>query len=170
MRAEGHVGLPDANGDGSLDDFDRDGQTKDEAYGRVAIGLDKMFLWQNSVISAEYAYFSDGADSVDGYLARALRFYPDDPTYLGRHYAGASASLEIIPILRTALLVLVNLGDGSGMAMASLSYNIADEADFVGGLLMPWGKRAPGAAGLPVLGSEMGSAPVSGFLETRFFF
>ena len=80
--------------------------------------------------------------------------------------------LELIvqyPFL-SALLALVSLGDGSGMAMASLSYSIADEADFVGGLLIPWGERTAGAAGLPVLGSEMGSAPVAGFLETRFFF
>jgi hypothetical protein len=166
FRAEGHVGFPDADGDGALDD-DRN------VYVRAAGGPSLVFNWQNATIGAEYLLQLDGAQDPDGYLERATEFYPDDIRYLGQHYVGVVAGLETIPILRLNAISLINAADGSGLAGAFLAYNIADEADFVGGVYVPWGDEPdftgyPFAA--PTLGSEFGQSPVTVFLETRFYF
>jgi hypothetical protein len=160
------VGFPDEDGDGTLDD-DRD------IYVRAAGGPSLVFTWQNATIGAEYLFQLDGADDPDDYLDRATKFYPDDIPYLGQHYVGVVAGMETIPILRLNALSLINATDGSGLAGLFLNYNIADEADFVGGFYVPWGEK-PDFAGYPfappTLGSEFGQSPVTVFLETRFYF
>lgn len=165
LRSEAHVGFPDANGDGKLDP-DRD------VHVRLAAGPDVSFAWQNLVIGAEYAFFSDGGKDPDDYLNRAGRFFADDVPYLGRHYVGASMGMEIIPILRFSAITLVNAGDGSGLAGPFLMLNVADEADLLAGVFIPWGKGAdldPTSLNLD-LGSEYGLASVSAYLETRVAF
>ncbi len=174
LRAEGHAGFPDREGTGSLDDVDGDEETTDDIHGRLAAGFDVMFDWHNASIGAEYAFFSDGAGSPSSYLERAMRFFPDDQFYLAGHYAGVSLGGDIVPILRANAVVLFNAIDYSGMGMVSLIYNIADEADFVGGVMIPWGNQsvtvsAPPEAGV-TLGSEFGIMPLTVFLETRFYF
>ncbi len=167
IRGEGHVGFPDANGDGTLD-------SQREIHGRMALGTDMNFAWQNSAFSLEGLYLTDGAAAPDAYLARALSFYPDDPAYLNQLYLGLSAGGEIIPILRLNALLMLNARDGSGLGSLTLLYSIADEADFVGGLLIPWGEKpmvqsdAPGD--MPTVTSEFGLVPITLFMETRFYF
>lgn len=166
LRAEFHVGFPDAHGDG------RDEQDR-PIYGRVAAGPSMMFAWQNAVVSAEYLYASDGAASPSGYVERALAGYTDDQPYLGRHYVAAAFAAEIIPILRGSVTGLVNASDGSGLAGVSLIYNVADESDLILGVFVPWGKGLRGfdpVTGIPELGSELGLSPLSVYLEARVFF
>ncbi len=173
LRAEGHVGFPDAKGDFSMDDLDHSGSTKNDIYTRFAVGIDSFFTWHNSTVGAEYMYLSDGASSPERYLERATRFFPDDQLYLGRHYLGITASTEALPVLKVALMGLLNLEDASGTAVATLLYSIADEADFVGGLIVPFGKRqSPEAAASEPFApkSEFGQNPFSLFLESRFYF
>jgi hypothetical protein len=172
IRAEGHVGFPDTDGDFEMDDIDGDGRTVDGFHARLSTGMDVMFTWHNSTIGAEYMYLSDGARSTDRYFDRVLTLYPDDPTYLGRHYLGFSLGTEIIPILRTMGFVMVNAEDGSGIFTWNLMYNISDEADAILGVMIPFGK-APVEISTEVpitLESEYGQLPINGFVETRFYF
>ena len=115
----------------------------------------------------------DGAATPDDYIERAGRFYPDDQFYLGAHYAGISMGCEIVPILRAQIMGLMNLQDTSGLAVWTLVYNISDEADFIGGMMIPWG-RAPAFEGPPTnlvdIRSEFGTSALTVFLETRFYF
>jgi hypothetical protein len=74
--------------------------------------------------------------------------------------------------------------DYSGFSSTMLIYNIADEADFVGGVMIPWGKRPTvtmppptdpeddpcDSASNPELQSEFGLMSFTVFLETRFYF
>ena len=56
--------------------------------------------------------------------------------------------------------------------VASLLYDISDEASFAGGLLLPWG-RAPeldGVTNMLRLRSEIALLPLTVVLETRFYF
>ena len=133
-----------------------------------------MFEWQNATVGVEYMFISDGALYTDDYFRRAEAFYPDDLFYLGRHYAGASASMDIVPILRAGVMGIVNLTDGSGLAALNLTYNIADEADLVAGAMIPWGEQPPNdvlaLGGITSLPSEFGIMPVMAFMETRFYF
>jgi hypothetical protein len=169
LRAEGHVGLSDADGDGELDDG---GVGRDEIHGRLAVGADLPFEWHNARVAAEYSFVSDGAGAPDEYVARALRRLPDDQPFLGRHYVGASVVGEIIPILVASAMGLVNLEDGSGLAALSLIYSVADEADLVAGMQLPWGRR-PIADASPLGAtpqSELGLWPASVFAEARIYF
>jgi hypothetical protein len=169
LRAEGHVGVSDGDGDGELDDGDRG---RDEVHGRVAAGLDVPFEWHNANIAAEYSFVSDGAGDPADYLGRAGRWYPDDQPFLGRHYVGASVRGEIIPILLGSVMGLVNVEDGSGLAAVSLLYSVADEADLVAGVQLPWGPRP--VADSSELGatpeSEMGLWPLAAYAESRIYF
>ena len=174
VRAEGHVGFADHDGDGTLDPDDDDapaGSDRDAVHVRAAVGADHQFVWRNAAVALEVLYHSDGVRRPEQYITRAAALFPDDQPYLGQIYLGASGGLEVIPILRLTALTLVNLADGSGLAAIFLLYNIADEADCAAGALVPWGDRIDaGAAGLPVMQSEYGEAPVTLFLETRFYF
>lgn len=166
LRAEFHVGIPDALGDGH-DRHDR------PIYGRVAAGPSMTFGWQNTMISAEYLYASDGAAKPSGYIERALASYSDDLPYFGRHHVALATSLEIIPILRVSFAGLVCASDGSGLAGVSFIYNVADESDLILGVFVPWGKGLQGIDPItlqPTLGSEFGLAPISAYLEARVFF
>jgi hypothetical protein len=173
IRAEGHAGFPDEDADGLLNDVDGNGDELDDIHGRFSFGLDVPFTWHNANIAAEYAFYSDGTGDPDRYIERAQNFYPDDQPYMGRHYVGLNVGMDIVPILRANLLGLLNAEDYSGMASFMLVYSIADEADFVGGLLIPWGERpespAPPAT-VPALNSEFGLMALTVFLESRFYF
>lgn len=172
LRAEGHVGFPDQDGQGGMDDLNADG--RDVIYGRLAGGLDVLFEWRNSHMSAEYLFVSDGAHRPGSYEERAGRLFPDDLVFLGRHYAGLSAGMELIPILRASVLGMMNVEDFSGLAALTFVYSIADEADFVAGLMVPWGAvpQVTGPATNLVLDlrSEFAVMPVTVFLESRFYF
>ncbi len=169
IRGEGHVGIPDLEGDG------RKGQA-DEArriHGRLSAGPNLMFDWHNASLGAEYAFFSDGAASPDDYIARSQRFFPDDLPYLAQHYVGVNAGMEIIPILQASTAAIVNASDGSGLVTASMVYSVADEADLIGGLFVPWGTRASVRDDplMPLdLGSEFGNGGLTLYFESRVFF
>jgi hypothetical protein len=168
LRGEGHVGIPDLDGDGrSGDDLDN------KIHGRLSAGPSLMFAWKDLTLGVEYGYFSDGASEPADYLTRAGRFYPDDLLYLGEHYLGVLAGLTIIPVLRGSVLTMISATDGSGLAGLSLSYSVADEADLIAGAYVPWGaglRTGDGPIPIPELGSEFGLSPVSAFLEMRVFF
>ena len=174
LRAEAHAGFPDADGRGSLDDIDGDGQSRDDIHGRLALGIDKMFTWHNIRVSVEYMYISDGATSPTGYLDRILRFYPDDQTFMGSHYVGLSAGGEIVPILMVQGMVLFNAQDFSGLGALFFIHNMTDESDLVIGLLAPWGDKPsvdlnhldPSS----VIKSEFGLMPLTAFIECRVYF
>lgn len=174
-RAEGHLGLADANGDGRLDDSPSAPPASLNGrplHGRFAVGLDYFTTWQNAAVGLEYLYVSDGADAPAGYLGRASALFPDDTPYLGQHYLGLTGGGEILPILRVQLLALLNATDGSGLASLFVVWNATDEIDVMGGALLPWGQAptvaAPGA--LPTLRSEYGAAPVTVLAETRIYY
>lgn len=167
LRGEGHVGFPDLNGDG------RDDGDTEPVHVRLAGGPSLNVGWRGFSISTEYSFISDGAKRPSELIERASRQFPDDVPLLGRHYVGAATGIEILPILRTNVIGLVDAGDGSGQVGLSLLYSVADEADLIMGVFAPWGKE-PRVTGDPdnpiVLRSELGASPVSVYVEARTFF
>ncbi len=170
LRAEGHAAFADRDADGELDDSDETTLARDEVSARVAAGADISFSWHNAMIAAEYAFFSDGAASASDYLERAARLFPDDSMYLGQHYLGLSTGLEIIPILRASVTSLINLQDPSGIVSGALNLDVAEEATFAGGVLVPWGEHAVAGPHDVSMKSEHGIWPLTVFAETRLYF
>lgn len=167
LRSEFHVGVPDEEGDGWQPGEDR------PIYGRVSAGPMITFAWQNASLMAEYMYASDGASAPPDYLQRAQEGFSDDLPYLGRHYVGLAGGLELIPILRLGLTMLVSGTDGSGLAGVALTYNVADESDLILGVFVPWGRGLRSfdpMTGSLELGSEFGLSPITAYLEARVFF
>lgn len=168
LRAEGHVGIPDLDGDGRRgDDLDH------PIYGRVAGGPNVNFAWRSLTVGAEYAYLSDGADRPADYIDRASRLYPDDLPYLAQHYVGVVLGLQPIPILSAGAVTFVNATDGSGLVGLNASYSISNEADLILGSFIPWGPSARATANplMPVeLASEFGAGGFTLYLESRVFF
>jgi len=161
VRGEGHVGFPDADGDGLTDR---------NPYGRFAVSVDKLFNWQNLFVGVEYAFFSDGINGGGiGYLERATRLFPDDLGFMGKHYAVVSAGVEVIPVVSAGTAVIINASDGSGIVTVSVRYDVADEATFSAGALIPWGRRPETVLELDRI-TELGLAPIAIFLETQVYF
>jgi hypothetical protein len=175
VRAEGHLGFPDRDGDYESGENAAD-RARDDLHGRVAGGVEVPFTWHNSAVGVEYAFLSDGASDPDAYLDRALTLYPDDLYFLGRHYLGLTAGGEIIPILYANVVSLFNVLDPSGLVAVTLLYSIADEAEFVGGFFVPWGEKPragdalAGETSIPEIRGEFGMVPYLLFMETRFTF
>ena len=162
LRAEGHLGMPDRDGNGRLDG---------PIYGQLAARVEHSWPWHNLNIGAEYAYFSDGAAAAADYVARAARLFPDELPYLGQHYAGVNATIDLIPILNLAVVGLVNALDGSGITTCTLTYNASNEVDVSLGVLGGWGYRPRVMAdGTPYLRSEFGTTPLTGYLQTNIAF
>ncbi len=139
LRAEGHAGFPDADGDGKILE-DNDGERA--IYGRVAGGFDIGFVWRNANIAAEYAYFSSGELRPENYLYQLATFYPDDVPYFGQHHLGLTAGFQPVPILTLNAFSIVNLTDASGLAGPMLMLSISDEVDMLVGMYAPWGRSA----------------------------
>jgi hypothetical protein len=162
LRAEGHFGMPDRDGDGHIDG---------PLYGQLSARIEHSWPWHNVTVGGEYAFFSDGAAATSDYLARATRLFPDELPYLGRHYAGVNAGIDLIAILNLAVVGLVNAADGSGLTTLALTYNASNEVDLSLGLLAGWGYRPiPAANGAPLLRSELGATPITAFLQTTISF
>jgi hypothetical protein len=166
LRAEGHLGVPDRDGRGRGDD-------DDALHVRLAGGPSLNVGWHGLTLGAEYAFYSDGANDPADYLDRFTRRFPDDQPLLARHYVGFNGGIEIIPVLQGGVLTMINANDGSGLAGLSLLYSLADEADLIAGVFAPWGDD-PMPTGDPmnpiVLHSELGTGPLTLYLEARAFF
>jgi hypothetical protein len=166
LRGEAHLGVPDRTGNGH---DDRDAPL----HVRLAAGPSLDVGWHGLTLGAEYAFYSDGAKDPSDLIARATRRFPDDVPLLGRHYASAVIGVELLPILRANALALVDAGDGSGLAGVGFAYSLADEADLLLGLFVPWGKNpvvSPDPTMPIVLRSELGASPLSLYAEARVFF
>lgn len=170
LRAEGHAGFPDEGGRFSPTDRDEDGRFRDDLFARLAVGADLSLPARGAYFALEYMYQSDGARDPSGYLSRATSLPPDALGFLGRHYLGGTAGIDVTPLLRGQALVIWNAEDSSGVGMVSLVYSIADEADAVLGALVGWGSSSPSGPQAFELRSEYGSAPAAIFCESRFFF
>ena len=162
LRAEGNFSMPDRNGDGHIDG---------PLFGQVAARVEHSWPWHNLSIGGEYAFFSDGAPVPADYLVRATMFYPDELPYLGEHYVGVNAGIDLIAILNLGVVGLVNAADGSGITTVSLTYNASNEVDLNLGMLAGWGYRPRAAPdGTIVIRSEFGATPITAFLQTTISF
>ncbi len=166
LYTEGHAGIRDR----TIGAVPRDSLgVVDRKYLQVMVGARWMGGRRNTVLSVEYAYLSNGV-SPDRYGDLMRLLYADEFTHPGTQYAGMSAGMELHPLLQLAGLYVMNVIDKSGLGSASLAASIGDNAEWVTGALLPFGKRATVKENNPVIRSEFGDMPFTAYTELRYYF
>ncbi len=86
---------------------------------------------------------------------------------LGRNVAAVHGSFQPHPLIGVALLSILNLDDGSVLAVPSVSYSAGNEMTLSGGLFLGIGSE--GSLPQPPT-SEYGSVPTTLYLSLSAFF
>ncbi|MBN2344622.1 MAG: hypothetical protein JXX29_13230 [Deltaproteobacteria bacterium] len=168
LYSEGHTGFLDKNNASRNADTQ---QAIDSVYVQITMGSQVSFNWRNAVLIGEYAFLSNGTTPFRYTNLGAARRYPDEVPLLGSHYGAVSFTMELHPLLYLNTLGLMNLGDKSGYASVSLAFSIGDNAEWLAGIITPFGKKNNLTTGNAVIvRSEMGTAPFTGFTELRYYF
>ena len=166
LYTEGHAGIRDKKtGSVSMDALD----VVDRKYVQVVAGARWMGGSRNAALSVEYAYLSNGV-TADRYGDLMLLLYADEFSHPGTQYVGMSAGMELHPLLQLAGLYMMNVIDKSGLGSVSLAASIGDNAEWVSGALLPFGKRATVKENVPVVRSEFGDMPFTAYTELRYYF
>ncbi len=162
IRGEGHYAVPD-----------EDIYPDQDGYLQAAVGFDRK--WPNSLhVFLEYLYRENGVDDPSDYARAFLAGETGGGSFSAKHYAVAAARYELHPLVNWEGNVMMNLNDGSLIGSSFIRYSVADEADFVCGVMIPAGEspgiRETGGVETPVIESEYGTYPASVYAEVRFFF
>jgi hypothetical protein len=143
-----------------------------ENHFNAVIGVDRRF--DNSLHLA-LEYFYNGTADTDSFELSLARVAIGESFSVSEHQAGALVSYELHPLLLGQLTYIFSFSDYSSLIGPSLSYSIADEAEFLAGALVAIGKRPrtrQTALGFPypALRSEFGTYPNVFFGEVKFYF
>jgi len=124
-------------------------------------------------------YQSVGAARPDRYLdvAALPEFQRGQLWSLGRYYAAAAATYELLPILTVGTSCVANLGDRSALLGPNLAWSLGDESVLVAGGYLTLGDRPdatlspdPDPARPIKLRSEFGTSPASLYLQFKAYF
>jgi hypothetical protein len=90
---------------------------------------------------------------------------------LGRHYLGASASIELNPLFLLSPNLFLNLGDGSGLAQLVGQYDLAQDWQLLVAANIPFGGSGTEYGGLDVPGTDLQFSAGPGlFTQLAFYF
>jgi len=138
----------------------------------VVAGVDYRFA--NSLYCNMELLFNGAGDSSD-LEASLLRSATGQSVSLGEYLAGLQLSYEFHPLLTGQAVWIYSFPDASSLVSPTLTYSVSDEADFICGATMGFGKRPsttqvmPGLI-IPVPESEYGTYPDVFFMEFKFYF
>lgn len=138
----------------------------------VVAGVDYRFA--NSLYCNMELLFNGAGDSSD-LEASLLRSATGQSVSLGEYLAGLQISYDFHPLLTGQAVWIYSFSDSSSLVSPTLTYSVADEADFICGATLGYGERpstrqvAPGL-NVPVLESEYGTYPDVFFMEFKFYF
>jgi hypothetical protein len=107
---------------------EREERTTDDDYFRASAGADYNFA-DGLYGFLEYHFNGAGSDDVDAYWTLYNHpAYTDGSVYLlARHYVTPGLAYQITPLLISSAEALINLSDGSALAVPGLEYNIAED-------------------------------------------
>jgi len=169
----------DAEVHGELALFGTDGSGVDGGFlgtrGVVAKGLIggsyTIDVWRGIRVALEYHHSGFGIENV-GEDASILfdpafqrRFLRGDSQILGRHALALVLSSELSDEVSAGVSWLQSPTDGSGMVSTTFTWVASDNLTLVLNAIVPWG--TPPDGGVPR--SELGSAPITVFLQARLY-
>jgi len=129
----------------------------DEILSAVA-SLSYAWVWGSHNVSGLLEYYHNGFGQSGGdYSLGALEHNTDllarlqrgELYTLGRNYLGASATVELTPLLLLIPAVFVNLDDPSALAQAVVQYGLAQNWDLLCALNLPIGPAGSEYGGIP---------------------
>ena len=138
----------------------------------VVAGADYRF--ENSVY-CNMEFLWGGAGESSDLEASLLRSVLGQTVSLGEYLAGLQISYEFHPLLTGQAVWIYSFSDASSLVSPTFTYSLADEAEFLWGATLGFGKR-PSAhqiapdLNIPVLESEYGIYPDVFFMELKFYF
>lgn len=169
LYGEGFVGI--RHHQSSQEDTWKMNSQVDAFYGQVVGGLRLQSLYRQMVIALEYAFLSNGESDPTNYdVLQKRRVFLDEITYVAKHYGAMSVGMELHPLVMLHFMGLVNGIDFSGITSFSLSVSIGDNAQWVIGAQLPYGKNDLYQNSMPLPRSEFGLYPVTAFSELRYYF
>jgi len=120
--------------------------------------LSYSWTWAGRNISGLVEYYHNGFGQAAGnYSAAALAHNPDllvrlqrgELYTLSRNYVGASATIELNPLLLLVPALFLNLGDPSALAQVVVQYGLAQDFDLLCALNVPTGPNGSEFGGIP---------------------
>jgi len=120
--------------------------------------LSYSWTWGGRNISGLLEYYHNGFGQAAGnYSPAALARNPDllarlqrgELYTLGRNYLGASATIELTPLLLLVPALFMNLGDPSALAQLVVQYGLAQDFDLLCALNVPIGPSGSEFGGIP---------------------
>ena len=143
-----------------------------EDHFALVLGTDYRF--ENSLyFNLEYLYNSQGQD--DNLNEAFVRRYIGETLSMGKHLAGLQLTYEFHPLLTGQAVWIYSFSDASSLVSPTITYSLADEAEFLCGATLGDGDRpssqqvVPGL-NIPVIESEYGTYPDVFFMEFKFYF
>jgi hypothetical protein len=113
-------------------------------------------------------------------VVESARYARGEIWTLGRYYAAASASYELLPIVEVSVTAIANLADPSDLAVPAMKWSISDDAELVAGAFVAVGRRSEAVLGVSDAGSsgavpivprsEFGLAPQGGYVGLKAYF
>ncbi len=142
-----------------------------EDHVSIVLGMDHRF---DSSLYVNVEYFLNGAGDDDDLTKGVLKSAVGETLSLSEHLAGIQATYEFHPLLTGQATWIVSLSDASSLLSPSMTFSVADEADFIFGAMLPFGSGpdtgTEGSADAAPVTSEFGSYPHVFFMEFSFSF
>jgi hypothetical protein len=162
---------PDADAPGYIRELDLV-----EDHFTLVVGTDYRFE-SSLYFNLEYLYNSQG--ETHNLNKAYLKSTVSESLSLGKNLTGLQVSYEFHPLLNAQAVWIYSFSDSSSLVSPTLTYSIADEAEFLAGGILGFGKR-PGTRQIFLgnfftrdiveLESEFGSYPNFFFMEFKFYF
>lgn len=127
------------------------------AYRKALLGLDYAFV-NTLTLSAEFYYSNQDKAARLAQFAQNAQLAQVQP--LSNRYAGWSASYEITPLLKVAVLALYNRADHGRFISPTLAYSITDNVMLSAGAQFYAGRQE----------SDFGRGKNLGYLQVQWFF
>ena len=134
----------------------------------AVFGLGRRF---ESSLDLEAEYLYNGGARTSRLDASAALVESGDLLQMSRHLAGLTVLYEFMPLLTGRITGVYSFSDGSVFVQPGFVYSAGNEAEFLAGASINFGKRPWLATdGSVVLGSEFGTYPDYYYAEYKFYF
>ena len=115
------------------------GETENKEFVRVILGADYQFT-QDVYALIEYQYNGEGTNEKSEYFDNFMRLQKGEIQNLGKNYLAAQSTYQVHPLVSSSLMLISNLGDGSGMLLGNIGWSALDNLSIGIGAMYVYGE------------------------------